>query len=136
MTDEIDVTRRPTVPDMPRVRTETGVVRRALSRQEAKRIRNLNTVAINQMTDGRERQFADMAAELKREKLQKANALAVLEACVRRYGQLAFDRSVIQGICARGRVSFDVRPDRITVALIPELVDMNAIVESEVLDSE
>lgn len=145
MKEDIDVTEppslseRPTVPDMPGVRK----VRDQISRQDAKRIRNLTTVAINRATDGRERIFQQMEKDLKkaREDLHERtrhynNLKALLEACVRRYGTLAFDREVIQGICARGRVSYDVLPDRIVVNLLPDLEAVECHTVAETLDSE
>jgi methyl coenzyme M reductase beta subunit len=105
---------------------------RSLSRSEAKKIRALNTVEINRMVDGKQRALEQTSEELQktRQKLALAtgklsNACALLEAIVRRHGVQVFDRETVQGICAKGRVTYDVTEDRITLRLLvePRLVD-------------
>jgi hypothetical protein len=105
---------------------------RNLSRSEAKKLRNLHTADINRLTDGKQRALEETSAELQktREALAQAtrklsNACALLEAIVRRHGQQVFDRATVQGICARGRVTYEVTQDRIVLRLLdePRLVD-------------
>ena len=98
---------------------------RHISRSEAKKLRNLNTVHINHLTDGKQRALEEASAELQVLRQKLANASAVLEAVVRRHGAQVFDRKTVQSVCARGRVQYDVTPDRITVRLLddPRLVD-------------
>jgi hypothetical protein len=47
-----------------------------------------------------------------------SNACAVLEAIVRRYGTQVFDRKELEGLCAAGRIKWEVGPDRITLRLL------------------
>ena len=110
-----------------------------LSKQNMKRIRALHTVAINQMTDGKERALKDASAELqesrKREdklvaelkyaKQMLQNSCALLEAVVRRHGKQVFDRSTVESVCARGQIKTEALGDRITLSLRdkPTLVD-------------
>lgn len=107
---------------------------KTLSRQDAKRIRNLNTAAIARMTDDRDRVFETMKADLKAARValnaanfERAKCMSLLEACVRRYGNLTFDRRLLESVCARGRVSIDIageRGERVSVRMrdAPELV--------------
>jgi len=98
---------------------------RSLSRSEAKRIGNLNRIEIHRLTDGRTRALEDASAELQLLRRKLVNACAVLEAVVLRHGEQVFDRKVIESECSRGRVQFDVMPDRIKLRLAdePRLVD-------------
>jgi len=98
---------------------------RSLSRSEAKKIRSLHTAEINRLTDGKQRALEDTSADLQLTRRKLTNACAVLEAIVRRHGDQVFDRKVIESECSRGRVQFDVTPDRIKLRLAdePRLVD-------------
>jgi len=82
-------------------------------------------VEINRMTDGRTRALEEASAELQLLRRKLTNACAVLEAIVRRHGDQVFDRKDIETVCSRGRVQFDVMPDRIKLRLAddPRLVD-------------
>lgn len=94
------------------------------SRQESKRLLNLAqglaTQAGNLVSYDREK--AEMSNKALRNEVlklqrEKANALALLEAFVRRHGTSTFDRPTVQGVCARGQIAYDVDPDRITIRL-------------------
>lgn len=94
------------------------------SRTEAKRLVNVARALSGQMADAmsNDRQRMETVhGELKADylKLQNkyANALALLEAFVRRHGTSTFDRSTVQGVCSRGQVMYDVQDDRIVVQL-------------------
>lgn len=118
------------------------VSQRGFSRTEAKRMRNLNTGAIHRMTDGRERTVKMLLEDVEQARkeliaLQRhhANALAILEAYARKYGEMHFDRETIQTLCARGRVMWEVLPDRIIVKLRPSIEVVADGGEAVVLDN-
>jgi hypothetical protein len=86
-----------------------------LSRTAGKRLFNGTKAAIHQM-DGAHQRLAVEQAQLSQ---KYANALAIIEAMVRRHGVQVFDRGLVQSVCARGNVTFEVTADRITVGLRP-----------------
>ena len=47
-----------------------------------------------------------------------SNACAVLEAVVRRHGTQVFDRKQLEGLCAAGRIRWEVTADRVTLRLL------------------
>lgn len=102
-----------------------------ISRTKAKQLRSLHTVAINKMTDGRDRALKETSEELQLTRQKLTNASAVLEAVVRRHGPQTFDRKDIQSICARGHIQFDVTPTRITVRLRSEPLGVEGLDTNE-----
>ncbi len=92
-----------------------------MSKQMAKRLFNAHVSSIGQM-DSRRQRLEVEHAELSH---KYANALALLEAMVRRHGTQVFDRAMVQSVCAHGRVRYEQTPDRITVMLNPrpELIE-------------
>lgn len=90
---------------------------RGLSRQDAKRIRNLHSVAIRQMTDGRERSYRQMAEDLQFARERLDNACSLLVAVVRRHGEQVFDMTEVMNTCPPRDVAFTHADGRITVKL-------------------
>lgn len=96
--------------------------KREMSKTQAKKLINLSRATIAQIGSAAQRNEKDLAEQSRAHfvlQRQHANAMAIIEAFVRRHGPTIFDRQTVQSICARGAVVFDVAADRITVRLRP-----------------
>lgn len=115
MTDEIDVTlaevQEPTEPQRPS---------KMVSKQFAKRLRNLHSVAINQMTGAQERTMKQLEADLAETRAKLSTASLIVEAMCTRYGPQTFDREALRD--QHAGLSFDVSPTRISVSVRSPLV--------------
>lgn len=86
----------------------------SLSKTRAKRLMNAQNALVRQ----RQRELDDEKSEVQSLKKHLGNALALLEACVKRHGPQVFDRQTVEQGCGAGRVTLDVTDKRITVKLI------------------
>lgn len=101
------------------------------SKQSLKRLHNLNSVALKQITNGQERRLSDVCSDLEKARREIAllnarllSAAQLMEAVVRRHGVQTFDRQTVQSICKRGWVEFDLTDDRIAVRLRSEPTEL------------
>lgn len=124
---------RATVPGFPK-KLRVGV-----SRQDAKRIRNLHMGEIARMTDGRERAYQELTDEV--HKLQRQVEFAkrasdwlslVVLGCIQRFGgTLVFDRQQLMDVGAARELVPEVTDERVSVTSRAKLVAVETPSEVE-----
>lgn len=133
MSDDGD---RPTVPDIRRAKP--------LSRQDAKRIRNLYTQEIHRLTDGRDRLHEDTVKELQatRRRLEivqneRAWLVLLLLGCVQRFGgSIVFDKSALMTLEGKRELVPEITDTRVSLTTrgkLESVVDSTAV---DVVDDE
>jgi hypothetical protein len=93
---------------------------RNVSKQFAKRLRNLHSVAINQMTNGQERTLKQLEADLAETRAKLSTASLIVEALCTRFGPQTFERDSLRA--QHAGLAFDTSPTRITVSVRPPMV--------------